>query len=59
MAKHLLSDQRIRNSSCPWDVDVGAASVSLHIAEAKLSLRLNLARYVVTTLEAWQISCDD
>jgi hypothetical protein len=39
-------------------VDVGAASVSLHIAEAEAQLRQNLARYVVSTLKAWQVPCD-
>lgn len=43
---------------CSLDVDVGAASVSLHIAEAEVPLRQNLARHVVATLKAWQVPCD-
>jgi len=64
---HLLDDFWIatcnyagteRARTCSLYVDVGAASVSLHIAEAEVQLRQNLARYVVSTLKAWQVPCD-
>ena len=51
-----MGPQQVRN--CSLDVDVGSFDVSLHIAEADLPLRHQLASQAVQSLKAWQVPCD-
>jgi hypothetical protein len=52
---HYVGTQRAR--TCSLDVDVGVASISLHVAEAQLPMRHELARYVSKRIESWQVRC--